>query len=112
MTYLGEFEQLILFSIVALGDQAYGVAIRESIEERTGRAVSSGSIYTALGRMQERGLVSSRVERAGEGPGRPRKLYELQPAGSRALLSAWDTMQSMAAGLVPRLERMVEAADG
>ena len=49
MGYLGEFEQLILFSVLQLGEGAYGVAIREIIEERTGRVVSSGAIYTALG---------------------------------------------------------------
>ena len=43
MGYLGAFEQLILFSVVKLGDQAYGGAIREAIEERTGRVVSSGA---------------------------------------------------------------------
>ena len=47
MGYLGEFEQLILFSVVQLGDDAYGVAIRETIEERTGRVVSSGAIMPA-----------------------------------------------------------------
>ena len=29
MTYLGEFEQLILFSVLELGEEAYGLAIRE-----------------------------------------------------------------------------------
>ena len=54
MGYLGEFEQLILFSVLLLEENAYGVAIRETIEERTGRAISSGAIYTALGRLEER----------------------------------------------------------
>ncbi len=49
MGYLGEFEQLILFSVLQLGDGAFGVSIREEIEERTGREVSSGAIYTTLG---------------------------------------------------------------
>ena len=51
MGYLGEFEQLILFSVVELGDDAYGGAI-ETIERRTGRVVSAGAINTALGRMR------------------------------------------------------------
>ena len=46
--YLGEFEQLILFSVLQLGEGAYGVAIREIIEERTGRVVSSGAIYATI----------------------------------------------------------------
>lgn len=108
MGYLGEFEQLILFSLLLLGDDAYGVAIRESIEERTGRAVSSGAIYTTLGRLEERRLVSSRLEKPTDGPGRPRKYYDLEPAGARALMDAYETMQSMAGGLIPALARLAE----
>lgn len=108
MGYLGEFEQLILFSLLLLGDDAYGVAIRESIEARTGRAVSSGAIYTTLGRLEERGLVSSRLDKPTVGPGRPRKYYDLEPAGARALMDAYETMQSMAGGLIPALARLAE----
>ena len=55
MPYLGAFEQLILFSVLQLEDGAYGVSIRENIEERTGRTVSIGAICTTLGRLEERG---------------------------------------------------------
>lgn len=108
MAYLGEFEQLILFALLDLGKDAYGITIRESIEERTGRTVSSGAIYTTLGRLQEKGLVSSREEKPTEGPGRPRKYYDLEPDGARALMEAYGTMQSMAEGLIPRLTRRAE----
>ena len=109
MGYLGEFEQLILFSVVELGEDAYGVAIRETIEQRTGRVVSSGAIYTALGRLVERGLVTSRVGEPTAGrAGRPRKYYSLEPAGARALMATYSTVQAMADGLIPKLTRMME----
>lgn len=109
MGYLGEFEQLILFSLLQLGDHAYGVAIRESIEERTGRAVSSGAIYTTLGRLEERGLVVSRLGEPTPGrAGRPRKYYTLHPAGARALMDSHRTMQAMARGLIPKLSKLAE----
>jgi hypothetical protein len=41
--YLGELEQLILFAVLQLDRDAYGVRIRETIEERTGRVVASGA---------------------------------------------------------------------
>lgn len=110
MAYLGEFEQLILFSIVHLEGDAYGVAIRENIEERTGRVVSSGAIYTTLGRLEDRGLVRSKTR---EGPagkvGRPRRYYTIEPSGARSLMDAWEQMQAAAGGLIPRL---AELADG
>ena len=109
MSYLGEFEQLILFSVLQLGDDAFGVAIRENIEERTGRQVSSGAIYTALGRLEERGFVSSRTGEPVEGrAGRPRKYYTLQPEGARALRSTYATIQAMAGGLIPKLTELAE----
>lgn len=108
MSHLGEFEQLVLFSLLHLGDQGYGVSIRDAIEERTGRAVSSGAIYTVLGRLEERRLVSSRVEKPQGGPGRPRKYYDLEPAGARALMDAYATVQAMAGGVIPRLAELAE----
>lgn len=104
MGYLGEFEQLILFSVVELGDDAYGGAIRETIERRTGRVVSSGAINTTLGRLAERKLVRSRVGEPTAGrAGRPRKYYSLSPSGARALKASYSTIQAMAGGLLSKL---------
>jgi PadR family transcriptional regulator len=108
MGYLGEFEQLILFSVVLLDEDAYGLSIRETIEERTGRVVSSGAIYTTLGRLEERGLVRSWVGAPGSGPGRPRKYYAVQPAGARALMESYATIRAMAGGLIPKLSDLAE----
>ena len=108
MSHLGEFEQLVLFSLLHLRREAYGVSIRDEIEERTGRMVSSGAIYTVLGRLEDRGLVRSRVEKPQGGPGRPRKYYDLEPAGARALMDAYVTVQAMAGGVVGRLEKLAE----
>ena len=108
MGYLGEFEQLILFALLQLGDEAYGVAIREVIEERTGKTLSAGAIYTALGRLEERGLVRSRTETPAGRMGRPRKYYALRPEGARELNESYTTIQSMAGGLIPKLTELVE----
>ena len=92
-----------------LDDDAYGVAIRETIERRTGKVVSSGAIYTALGRLGERGFVTHRVAEASAGKvGRPRKYYRLEPAGARALKSSYSRVQAMAAGLVTKLSELAE----
>ena len=103
---LGEFEQAILFSLLDLEEgSAYGVRIRETIEERTGRTISSGAIYTALDRMEDRGFVKSRVgEPTAARGGRRKRMYRLEPAGAEALLRAVRHFQQMSHGLVPRLE--------
>jgi DNA-binding PadR family transcriptional regulator len=109
MESLGAFEQLVLFCVLRLGDGAYGVTIRETLEERTARMFSSGAIYTALARLEERGMVTSWLGEPTPGrAGRPPKYYRVQPKGARALLHAYDDLQSVAGGVVAELTALVE----
>lgn len=108
MGYLGEFEQLVLFSVLELGDDAYGVSIRETLEQRTGRVSSAGAIYTTLGRLEARGLVRSRTEEPAGRMGRPRKFYQLSSDGARALKESYTRLQSVAGGLIPKLTELAE----
>ena len=106
-TVLGEFEQLLLLAVTRLGDQAYGVTIRQAIHDATGRDVSAGAVYTALGRLEQRGLVSSRAgESAPERTGMRRRYYAVSPDGARRVHQAVREMQAMADGLMPRLARL------
>ena len=101
---IGDFEQLILFALVRLGPDAYGVTIRGAIEDRTGRDVSPGALYTALDRMERRGFVSSRLGDPTPARGGKRKrLYTLEAAGERALARAYESLRLMANGVAARL---------
>jgi PadR family transcriptional regulator PadR len=109
MGHLGELEQLILFAVVALGDEAYGGAIRAHIEQRSGRVISSGAITTTLSRLAERRLVTGRIGDPVPGrPGRPRKYYSLTPAGARELKKSYATIRALAGGVVQRLDALAE----
>lgn len=102
---LGEFEQLILFALVELENEAYGASIGRAIERRTGRQVSAGAIYTALARLAVRGLVTSEVgDPTPERGGRRRKYYRLEPAGAVELSRSVDVIRTMSKGLLPKLE--------
>ena len=103
---LGEFEQLILMALVRLRENAYGVSMRKEIEERTGRSISAGAIYTALDRLESRGFVSSRLGDPTPTPqrrGRPRKFYQLEPPGAEALHRSYSALSQMAKGIGPKL---------
>jgi PadR family transcriptional regulator len=109
-TYLGEFEQLVLFAVLRL-DDASGIAIHDEIEARTGRDVSPGAIYTTLGRLEERGLVTSEVLAPEPGKvGRPRKHYTLQPRGARALRDAYAGLQALAGGSLGKLAQIAKGS--
>lgn len=106
--YLGEFEQLVLFAVLRL-DEASGIAIHDEIEARTGRDVSPGAIYTTLGRLEERGFVTSEVLSPEAGKvGRPRKHYTLQPRGARALRDAYAGLQALAGGALGKLAQIAK----
>lgn len=111
--HLGEFEQLILFALVSLGDQGYGVSIRQEIEARAGRAVSVGAVYTALDRLESRGYVRSWVgEPTPQRGGRRKKYYEIEPEGAAALSRSYTILSRMADGLAAKLDRLAPAPDG
>ena len=104
-TYLGEFEQLLLLALWHLKDEAYGVRIRESIETRTGRAVSPGAVYTALDRLERRRLVSSRLsDPTPQRGGKRKRYYRLEPTGAALLRESQNALRRMASGLNPELE--------
>ena len=85
-TYLGEFEEVVLLTVGVLHDGAYGVAIAEEIERQSGRSVSISAVHATLNRLQEKGLVTSRMGGAtAERGGRRKRLFTVSVAGSRAL---------------------------
>lgn len=106
---LGEFEQLLLLALLGLPpDQAYGVPIRDLIEARTGRTLSAGAVYTALDRLEEKGLVTSHESSpAPERGGRRKRLYRLEPSGAAALARTVKTFEDMSRGLLPRLHALL-----
>ena len=101
---LGSFEQLLLLALLRLGDDAYGVPIRDEIEERTGRVISPGAIYTALDRLETRGLVRSRLgDPTPERGGKRKRHYRLTARGASAVADAHARLAQMAHGLEPKL---------
>lgn len=104
---LGEFEQLVMLSVVRLDDDAYGATIRRELLERAGRDVSPGAIFTTLERLEARGLVTSVYgEPTQERGGRRKRFYRLKPEGRRALAASLETIKRMARGLALGEERL------
>src|SRR5438874_1700078 len=84
--HLGEFEELVLLAIARLGDNAYGVSIRQLVEGAMGRSSSVGAIHATTERLEQKGFVSSfRGEPTPERGGRAKRFFRLEGAGVRAL---------------------------
>ncbi len=93
---LGEFERAVLLAVMRLGSTAYGVAIRAELEQRLGRPVSLGSVYTTLDRLLAKGLVStSQGEPTPERGGRAKKYFAIEARGAEALEHARRATEAM-----------------
>ncbi len=94
---LAAFEQLVLLALLSLdGDEAYGMNIRRVLGEHAGRETSVPTVYSALDRLESKGLVSSYLGQATpERGGRAKKLFRVEPAGVRALEEVRATLETM-----------------
>lgn len=82
--YLGEFELMVILTLIQLGDDAYGVPISRELEKRRGRGVSVGSVYAALERLEQKGLVSSNLgDPTPERGGKAKRYFRVTKDGLR-----------------------------
>lgn len=85
-TSLGEFEELVLLTVAAQHDEAYGVSIKESLEEKLEKKINISAIHVALKRMTEKGFVSSRFGGiTNSRGGRRKKFYVITALGKQML---------------------------
>ena len=102
---LGQFEHVVLLAILRLGDTAYAPAILEEIETRTGKPASPGSMYVTLDRLEEKGLIRSRLaDAADERGGRPRRYVTVTAYGMRELRASRTALLELWRGLEGVLE--------
>ena len=95
-TNLGEFEEVVLLTIAALVSEAYSVAICDELERSVGRPAKLGVVHAVLNRLEEKGLVKSRLGEATKARGGKRKrYYTITNAGKSALIKARDLREEL-----------------
>jgi DNA-binding PadR family transcriptional regulator len=108
-TKLGEFEELVLLTVAALQEDAYGVEIKRELETRLREKLSVGSIQSALKRMEEKGFLTSEFGEATQKRGGKRKrIYSATPYAHKILAE----MKEIRAGLwssIPQLAHQLKA---
>ena len=97
---LGSLELVTLLAVARLGDDAYGLAVRRDLADRSGRDHSVGAVYSTLQRLEDKGLLRSRAtEPLPVRGGRSRRLFALTGAGARAMRHAEHQTSAMWAGV-------------
>lgn len=98
--FLGDLEQMVLLSILHLGDGAYAVPIREELASKAGRHIARGALYTTLERLESKGYLRSRIgDPTPERGGRSRRYYTVTARGLAALRTSRDALRGLYRGL-------------
>lgn len=104
-TGLGEFEHMVLVAVLRLGEEAYGAAILDEIEARTGRDASAGSLYVTLDRLESKGYIESRSGDPAPGRGgRQRRYVSVTEEGFEAVRESRAAFLDLWKGLETRFE--------
>ena len=97
---LGDFEQVVLLAILRLAECAYGVTIREEIRQCTGREPAPGALYTTLDRLEDKGLISSRLgDPTPQRGGRAKRYFQVSGTGVEAVAHAQRSYRRLLEGL-------------
>ena len=90
---MGEFEYLLITAAAGLGEEAYGVSIREEIQTTTGRKCSLGALYTTIDRLEKKGLLKTWMgDATPERGGRAKRLVRVTPKGVQAATDFYEAV--------------------
>ena len=104
---LGEFEEIVLLVTASLEEDAYGVTVTQEIERQTGRSVGFNTVHTTLQRLEEKGLISSKMGGAtAERGGRRKRYFTITALGSRALRDVKEIREKLWGAVPSRMLRL------
>lgn len=84
--YLGEFEEIVLLMVGILDNHAYGVNITHEIVMQTNREVRLNQVHAALHRLEEKGMISSKMgDPTPERGGRRKRMFSITAYGLQTL---------------------------
>jgi PadR family transcriptional regulator PadR len=102
-TYLGELEELVLLTVGILYPDAYGVGVMDELEKQANRSLNISAVHSVLTRLEEKGLLKSKMsEPTEERGGRRKRIFVLTAAGKRALEEAHE-MRTQLYNQIPKM---------
>jgi PadR family transcriptional regulator PadR len=102
---LGEFEALVLASVIRAGADANGAAVYHEVVATSGQEVSLPAVHVTLRRLEDKGLLTSHAGTTSDRGGRPRRYYAATPAGTHAAAECRDLWRRVWRGLALPADR-------
>ncbi len=85
-THLGELEEVVLLVVANLFDNAYGILIKQEIEEKCNRSITISTVHNVLQRLTEKQFLESRYsDPTPERGGKRKLLFRVTKSGQEAL---------------------------
>ena len=93
---IGELEELILLTVGILHPHAYGVAVMDELLTQANRSLNISAVHAVLTRLEEKGLLKSKMsDPTEERGGRRKRIFLLTAAGKRTLEEARELRNQM-----------------
>ena len=102
-TNLGELEEIVLLVVANLYDNAYGILIKNEIEDKCNRSITISTVHNVLQRLQEKGYLSSRYSEPTKERGGKRKLLFKVTANGQATLNTVKEMRERLWSGIPKI---------
>jgi PadR family transcriptional regulator, regulatory protein PadR len=102
-TYLGELEELVLLTVGILYPEAYGVGVMDELEKQANRSLNISAVHSVLTRLEEKGLLKSKMgDPTEERGGRRKRIFVLTATGKRALAEVQE-MRTQLYNQIPKM---------
>ncbi|MEP0987544.1 PadR family transcriptional regulator [Ekhidna sp.] len=99
-TNLGELEEIVLLVVANLFDNAYGILIKQEIEEKCNRTITISTVHNVLQRLSEKDYLESRYsDPTPERGGKRKLLFRVTKAGQAALKTSRSMRENLWSGI-------------
>ena len=98
--FISRSEEFLMLAVWRLKENAYGVTIRDQIEQATGKTWAYGALFVMLSRLEKKGYLKSHfADPSPQRGGKSKRIFQLSPLGVKALKDVRKAHNSVWSGI-------------